>query len=65
MKVNDIKEIAKQRGINPGKMKKLDLIRAIQQAEGNPVCFTTGYKEECGQPDCLWREDCDCAAGSR
>ena len=65
MKVNDIKEIAKQRGINPGKIKKLDLIRAIQQAEGNQVCFMTGYKEECGQFGCLWREDCDCAGGCR
>ncbi len=59
MKVNDIKEIARQRGINPTKMKKVELIRAIQADEGNPACFCTGYKEECGQLCCLWREDCD------
>jgi len=59
MKVNKIKEIAYQRGINPMKMKKRKIIRAIQQDEGNPVCFTTGHKGECGQLDCLWSEDCD------
>ena len=56
MKMNDIKEIARQRGINPAKMKKIDLIRAIQQDEGNPDCCSTGIKEECGQADCLWRD---------
>ncbi len=59
MKVNDIKEIARQRGINPGKLRKVDLVRAIQMDEGNPVCYMTGYKNECGQLNCLWREDCD------
>jgi hypothetical protein len=54
MKMNDVK-----RGINPAKMKKVDLIRSIQQDEGNPVCCSTGFKEECGQEDCLWRDDCD------
>ena len=59
MKMNDIKEIARQRGINPSKMKKIDLIRAIQADEGNPACCSTGTKNECGQDKCLWREDCD------
>jgi hypothetical protein len=59
MKMDDIKKIAKQRGINPGKMKKTDLIRSIQADEGNDACFSTGIKDECGQDDCLWRDDCD------
>ncbi len=59
MKVNDIKEIARQRGINPAKLKKVDLVRAIQVDEGNPACYMTGYKNECGQINCLWRDDCD------
>jgi hypothetical protein len=58
MKVNDVKEIAKKRGLNPGKMKKRELVRAIQEDEGNPVCYDTGYSDECGQPECLWRDDC-------
>lgn len=59
MKLDEIREIAKQHNIKPGKMKKADLVRAIQQAEGNQACFETGKAETCGQADCLWREDCD------
>jgi len=58
MKLDDIKEIAKQHNIKPGKMKKADLVRAIQQAEGNVACFDTGISEQCDQGKCLWREDC-------
>ena len=59
MKVNDIREIARKRGIKPAKMNKTDLVRAIQTDEGNQSCFMTGYKDKCGQLCCLWREDCD------
>ena len=59
MKIDDIKEIAKQLDIKPGKMKKADLVRAIQTAEKNDVCFETGVSESCGQADCLWRVDCN------
>ena len=58
MKVDEIREIAKQNNIKAGKMKKADLVRAIQQAEGNQVCFDTGTADQCGQAGCLWREDC-------
>jgi len=58
MKLDEIKEIAKQYNIKTGKMKKADLIRAIQQAENNDVCFESGKAETCGQSACLWREDC-------
>lgn len=58
MKLEDIKAIAKQLDIKPGKMKKAELIRAIQQAEGNETCFDTGNAVMCGQHECLWREDC-------
>lgn len=59
MNMNQIKEIARARGVNPGKLKKAELIRAIQAAEENPECFKTGQADSCGQPDCLWRSDCD------
>jgi len=59
MKLDEIKEIARQHNINPGKMKKHELIRAIQQAEGNEQCFDSGKAAECGQEGCLWRDDCD------
>lgn len=59
MKLEEIKEIAKQHNIKAGKMKKAELVRAIQAAEGNPQCFETGTSSACGQDGCLWRQDCD------
>jgi len=59
MKVQDIKDIAKKKGITARKMNKRDLIRAIQAAEGNNVCFATASVQTCGQMHCLWRADCD------
>ena len=60
MNVQQIKEIASKRGISASKMKKADLIRAIQKAEGNPDCFASGQSDRCGQLNCLWRDDCAC-----
>jgi len=59
MKLEEIKEIAKKHGIKAGKMKKAELVRAIQGAEANAQCFDTGASPVCGQHDCLWHEDCD------
>lgn len=58
MKIGEIKVIAQKRGVNPDRMKKAELIRAIQRAEGNFDCFGTASSGECNQHDCLWREDC-------
>ena len=58
MKLEEIKELAKQHNIKAGKMKKVDLVRAIQLAEQNDSCFETGAVSECGQDSCTWREDC-------
>lgn len=59
MKLEEIKEIAKQHNIKVGKLKKAELVRAIQLAEGNDACFESGRSGECGQSACLWREDCN------
>ena len=59
MKLDEIREIAKQHQIKTVRMKKAELIRAIQQAEGNEQCFDSGKAATCGQEMCLWREDCD------
>ena len=58
MKVQEIKEIARQKNLDVKNMKKPDIVRAIQQAEGNTDCYHTGNVEKCGQSNCLWREDC-------
>ena len=58
MKLEEIKEIAKQHNIKVVKLKKADLVRAIQESEGNEVCFGTDTANSCGQDSCRWREDC-------
>jgi hypothetical protein len=58
MLLKKIREIAKKNRVNPGKMNKTDMIRAIQRAEGNRDCFATTYVNRCNQINCLWREDC-------
>ena len=59
MNLEEIKKIAKQHDIKIGKLKKAELVRAIQAAEGNNACFETGQASECGQMECLWRADCN------
>lgn len=58
MNLTEIKNIAKDRGIKCGKMNKTELIRTMQQQEGNTECFNTGQVNSCGQDQCLWMPDC-------
>jgi hypothetical protein len=58
MRVAEIKAIAEERGIKAGKMKKEELIRAIQRDEGNSDCFGEGARVPCEQAGCLWFGDC-------
>lgn len=58
MNLKQVKEIAKSKGVKVGNMKKDDIIRAIQHAEGNFDCFGTATGGECDQHNCLWRDDC-------
>jgi hypothetical protein len=57
MNMTEIKKKAQQLGIQPGKMKKGGLIRAIQSKEGNFPCFESA-KDYCDQFVCLWRKAC-------
>lgn len=58
MQIQDIREIAKERGLKTSGLKKLDLIKQIQSSEGNFDCFATAYDGVCDQMKCLWRDDC-------
>lgn len=58
MTLKKIKEIAKEKGIRVGNMKKENIIRSIQRAEGNFDCFGTARAGVCDQMNCLWRKDC-------
>ncbi len=55
--MSEVRRKAKELGVKGQRMKKPDLIRAIQTAEGNTACFATG-RTECDQLLCCWREDC-------
>ena len=57
MKMPEIREKAKALGITPGKMKKAELIHAIQQAENCTPCF--GHSGgQCQYLDCCFFADC-------
>jgi hypothetical protein len=58
MKLEEIKSIAQLYNIKVSKLKKSELVRAIQQAEGNEQCFEAGKSASCGQIGCSWREIC-------
>jgi len=58
MKINDVRKIAKGMDINTYRMKKEDIIRAVQRAENNIVCFGTARVESCNEEECSWRDDC-------
>lgn len=58
MRLQEVKAIAKTKGLRLGNMKKDNIIRTIQRSEGNTDCFATGKANECGQTNCLWRQDC-------
>lgn len=58
MDLKEVRNIAKKHGISVGKMKKEEIIRSIQRAEGNFDCFGSPVGSECSQSNCLWRQDC-------
>ncbi len=57
MSMTEIKEKAKYLGIDASKMKKVELVRAIQKAEGYNTCYGTS-NGTCQQTECCWRWDC-------
>jgi len=57
MTVPEIRERAKMMGITPGKMKKAELIHAIQMAEGCTPCYGRS-NGQCPWLECCWRSDC-------
>jgi len=49
--------MAKELGIKTTGLKKVEMIKAIQRAEGNFDCFGTA-SNYCDQMSCLFRQDC-------
>ena len=48
MNIQEIKVIAKERGVNSRNLKKAELVQTLQAAEGNEQCFMTGKASDCG-----------------
>lgn len=57
MKMSEIRDKARQVGINPDDMKKTELIRAIQSAENFSPCYGTGVVD-CPYIDCCFKNEC-------
>ncbi len=58
MKMQEIREQAKEFGIKTSRMSKVKLIQSIQLSEGNYGCFSTAVDGYCDQTLCKWRDDC-------
>jgi hypothetical protein len=58
MDMSVVKQKAKALGVKIApRTNSVDLIKSIQQAEGNFPCFKTAIGS-CDQAGCLWRTDC-------
>lgn len=60
MMLIEIKEKAKNLGIQAKEiriLRKVGLIRLIQETEGNVPCFGISA-ERCEEANCAWRDDC-------
>ncbi len=58
MNLQEIMEKAKTLDIDTDRMNRLEVIRAIQQAQDKICCYGTEWVDYCGDAPCLWRNDC-------
>lgn len=58
MKVEEIRNLARERGLKPAKLTKRELVKLIQRAEGNFDCFASAVHGFCDQVACLWHKAC-------
>lgn len=59
MNMQEIRTIAKERGVKSSNLKKAELVQALQSSEGNEPCFGSGKAADCRQMECLWKADCN------
>ena len=58
MKLEEIRNLARERGLKPAKLTKRELVKMIQRAEGNFDCFASAVHGFCDQVACLWHKAC-------
>ena len=57
MTVKEIRGLARSLGVkNYHRLRKADLIRSIQEKEGNSPCYQS--ISDCREHDCLWLSEC-------
>jgi hypothetical protein len=55
--MQEIKKIAKTKGLIFRNANKINIIRAIQRTEEHNDCFATLRAKEC-EENCLWKKEC-------
>jgi hypothetical protein len=65
MRFQEIQKMAKGMDINTYRMKKTDIIQAIQRKEENIDCYGTDRVDHCEEQACYWRSDCLTSNSSR
>ncbi|MDX8394920.1 MAG: SAP domain-containing protein [Mariprofundaceae bacterium] len=58
MKLNELRQMARDLGADKVGRTRKDAIIKIQAAEGNSTCFDIDWKASCAVNDCSWREEC-------
>ncbi len=59
MNMQEIRERAAAVGVgNVSRLRKMELIQRIQQAEGNNPCYGADWRQQCAEMFCCWRSDC-------
>lgn len=58
MKMNDVRALARERGVKIGNLSKIMAIRKIQLSEGNFDCYGRAQSGYCDQHGCLFIDDC-------
>lgn len=65
MDMQEIRSLAKHRGVKSSRLTKVELVHAIQHVEGNFDCFASAIDGYCDQSACIWRVDCFASAKKR
>jgi hypothetical protein len=58
VKIDSLQKKAEALGVKSKGMKKPELIRSIQAAEGNQQCFGAPRSTDCPHTDCCFLSDC-------
>lgn len=54
----ELLKLAKKLHVSHNGLSNTELIRKLQQSEGNFDCYGRALEGVCDQSECLWRDDC-------